>query len=152
MNRMCMYTAGMAQTRELPRGDCWWRKRKRKCQKQEGNNWIRARCCRWEYGVDVYIHTHIHTHAYEHMYTWSYLYSHIHVFIHESYDWDLGNPMTFDPDDSDCYPLHVFMQYIHVCRVRISCVVIHYIHEYRVAKTHRMSYLYRSFSAKEPCN
>ena len=63
-----------------------------------------------------------------------------------------GNPMTFDPDDSACNPLHVFMQYIHVCRVRISCVFIHYIHEYRVAKTHRMSYLYRSFSTKEPCN
>ena len=67
-----------------------------------------------------------------------------------------------------CAALHIFMRscnfmkihvvfaclcacLFHVCLCCITYIRAHF-SLYRVAKTHRMAYLYRSFSAKEPYN
>jgi len=55
-----------------------------------------------------------------------------------AYEGDLGMYLRYD--DS-------FMDLWLEC---IRCIVRESSHSYRVAKTHRMPYLYRSFSAKEP--
>jgi len=81
-------------------------------------------CKTQSYDTHTYTYAHIHTH------THTYTYIHIHVHTHA---------YTY---------MHI---HIHTARWFHTCIThFHYTHWYRVAKTHRIPYLYRSFSAKEP--
>jgi len=68
--------------------------------------------------------------------------------------------MTYDTHEHQHHPLfvcarshvtHIFVCVTYICTINTIRDIAHFIRcWYRVAKTHRIPYLYRSFSAKEP--
>jgi len=98
----------------------------------------------------TYTHTHVHTHVYT--YTRTHVHAHMHIHTH-----------------SHTYTRTCIYIYTHMCicvcivqccylmkRPVPMCAKCGYlcicVYTYRVAKTHRMPHLYRSFSAEEPYN
>ena len=83
----------------------------------------------------MYTHTYLYIHIFICSYFHIFIYSYIHIFIY-SY-------------------IYIFIySYIYLFRMLLDLNSLHYnlLDEYRVAKTHRTTYLRRLFSAKEPYN
>ena len=87
-------------------------------------------------GNYTHIHTHTHTHAYIY-----HIYMHIHTYwlriLRHGYPWE-ATTHTHTHTHTHTYIYHIYM-HIYTYRLHIC---------YRVAKTHRIPYLYRSFSAQ----
>ena len=91
----------------------------------------------------------IYTYVYIYTYIYVYMYRYIQIYTCNIYKRVRIKNLT-------CGAILSTPLFPHNVMVQMNCMfdssLSGQVSTYRVAKTHRMSYLHRSFSAKEPCN